>query len=67
MTERMAHVILGDEEHGIASQIDILLQGIDPRYKNLFIPAVGGGRVVSPFIGPKRGTKQIEVGKHLTF
>ena len=38
--ERKAHVVLGDEEHGIASHISILLQRIDPRYKKLFLPNV---------------------------
>ena len=56
MKERMAHVVLGDEDHGIASQINVLLQGIDPRYNNLFLPNVGGGLVVSPLISPNRGT-----------
>ena len=68
MKERMAQVILGDEKHGIASQINVLLQGIDPRYKNLFLPSIDGGLlVVNPLYSPNRGTKQLQVGKHLTF
>ena len=67
MKERMACVVLEDEEHGIASQINILLQGIDPRYKNMVVPTVGSGLVVSSFICPNRGTKQLKAGKHLTF
>ena len=68
MKEKMAHVVLGDEEHGIvASQINILLQGIDPRYKNRFLPNVGGGLVVSLLISSNRGTKQLEVRNQLTF
>ena len=67
MRERMACVVLGDEEHDIASQINILLQIIDPRYKNLFVPTVGGGLVVSLLTSPNRRTKQLEVSKHITF
>ena len=65
--ETMARVVLGDEEHDIDSQINMLWQGIDPRYNNLFVPTVGSDLVVSPLYSPNRGTKQLEVGKHLTF
>ena len=68
MRERMACVVLGDEENGIASQINVLLlKGIDPHYKNLFLPSVGGGLVVSLLYSPNRGTQQLKVGRHLTF
>ena len=33
---RMAHVVLRNEEHDIASQINVLLEGIDPRKRICF-------------------------------
>ena len=44
----------------------IFLHGINPRYKSLFLPGIGGGLVVSPLYSPNRGTKQLKVGEHLT-
>ena len=67
MREIMAHGVLGDKKNGVASQINILLQGIDPHYKNLFLPSIDGCLVVNPLCSPNRGTKQLKVGQHLTF
>ena len=54
-------------KNDVASQIKILLQIIDLRYKNLFLSSIGGSLVVNPLYSPNRGTKQFKVGQHLTF
>ena len=37
------------------------------RVTKKILPNVGGGLVISPLISRNRGTKQLEVGKHLAF
>ena len=61
MREKMACIILGDEEHDIASQINW------PALQEFFLPTAGDSLVVSLLYSPNRGTKQLKVGKHLTF
>jgi len=59
-----------------ASQIRILIEGINPRFKKLFIKintdatsenAAGTKMIVAPLYSPNRDTKEIQVGTNLTF
>ena len=65
----MQQMVLGDEEKGIVSQIRVLLEGSDRRYRELYLNASrtsGSDLVVSPLYSPNRGTKVIAVGKQQT-
>ena len=76
MKTKLHQIVIGDENVNVASQIRILIEGIDPRYKKLFIKintdatsenAAGTKMIVAPLYSPNRDTKEIQVGTNLTF
>jgi len=69
----MIKIVIGSVGDGVDSQIRILLEGIDRRYKKLYIKVpvdttdpARTKTIVAPLFSPNR-SREIEVGTHLTF
>ena len=63
MREIISLVVLGNEFQGIASQIRVVLQGTDLRYKKLFqSDPIGGALIIDPLYSPNRGTEKNKLG-----